>query len=96
MYEILLNGTSLVWAWHREGSLDFASMKTGSIYIQCAQPVPVHYKCGNIHVLNLVFNRVCFNNPATKKSLELAERYKELKKSGKVENYMAKKRKKNA
>lgn len=34
--------------------------------------------------------------PAEKKKLQLAEKYQELKKSGKLENFLSKKRKRNA
>ena len=34
--------------------------------------------------------------PAEKKKLQLAERYEQLKKSGKLENFLSKKRKRNA
>lgn len=41
---------------------------------------------------------LCSLNPLTadKKKLELAEKYSELKKSGKLENFLSKKRKRNA
>lgn len=38
---------------------------------------------------------LCFSS-ADKKKLQLAERYEELKKSGKLENFLSKKRKRNA
>ena len=41
-------------------------------------------------------NAICFVAVADKKKLALAEKFKELKKSGKIEKYMQRKRKKNA
>ena len=39
---------------------------------------------------------VCVCDTGDRRKLELAEQFRELKKSGKVDKYMAKKRKKNA
>ena len=43
-----------------------------------------------------VCNAICVVAAADKKKLALAEKFKELKKSGKIEKYMQRKRKKNA
>ena len=49
------------------------------------------------HVFHFATTHIYFLQfSADKKKLDLAEKFKELKKSGKVEKYMQKKRKKNA
>ncbi len=49
----------------------------------------------SLKILNLLKTRL-YSFAAEKKKLQLAEKYQELKKSGKLENFLSKKRKRNA
>ena len=58
---------------------------------------PFHIKkCKRLQCSLLLYHRLFDSYTAVQKKIELAHKYMELKKSGKLEKFMTKKRKKNA